>query len=145
MVSYGIHFLRDFESQTVDTRYTIRGSTGAPKDTVDVNVDDVSFSDMKVRWPFNRTLHAQVLDHVRAGHPKEIVFDIQFSELGTAQEDNALGLAIQRASGKVSLSTTEVDEQGNPNLIFDPQAMRAIGARAGDGLFKTPASCHCGS
>ena len=136
VVAYGIAFFEDFESQSVDTRFTIRGSTGAPKDIVNVHVDDVSFSDMKVRWPFNRHLHAALLDRIRSGHPKAVVFDIQFSELGTPSEDNALGLAIQRASGKVSLSTTEVDERGNPNLIFGPQALRAIGARAGNGSFK---------
>lgn len=136
IVTYGFSVLQDFESQTVDTRFTIRGDTGAPKDIVDVHVDDVTFSDMKVRWPFNRHLHAALLDRIRSAHPKAVVFDIQFSELGTAAEDNALGLAIQRASGKVSLSTTEVNELGQPNLIFDPPAMKAIGAQAGNGSFK---------
>jgi adenylate cyclase len=136
LVAYGISFFQDFESQTVDTRFTIRGSTGTPKDVVDVHVDDVSFSDMKVRWPFNRHLHSALLDRIRSGRPKAVVFDIQFSELGTVAEDNALGLAIQRAFGKVSLSTTEVDDKGNPNLIFDPQAMKTIGAVAGNGSFK---------
>jgi adenylate cyclase len=134
--AYGIAFFENFEAQAVDTRFTIRGDTGAPKDVVDVHVDDVTFSDMKVRWPFNRTLHAALLDRIRAGKPKAVVFDIQFSELGTPKEDNALGLAIQRANGKVSLSSTEVNDQGDPNLIFDPAAMRAIGARAGNGGFR---------
>jgi adenylate cyclase len=136
ITAYGIAFFQDFESQTIDTRFTIRGDTGAPKDIVDVNVDDVTFSDMDVRWPFNRHLHSLLLDRIRRGRPKLVVFDIQFSELGTAAEDNALGLAIQRAFGRVSLSTTEVDEHGSPHLIFDPQAMRAIGAQAGNGSFK---------
>ena len=41
-VAYGIAFFEDFESQSVDTRFAIRGATGTPKDIVDVNVDDTS-------------------------------------------------------------------------------------------------------
>ena len=133
--AYGIAFLQDFESQTIDTRFAIRGSDGPPKDIVQVNVDTNTFSDLNLRWPFNRALHARLLDRIRSGHPKEVVFDIQFSEYGTAQEDNALGLAIQRAKGKVALSTTEVGAGGVPALIFSPADLRQIGARAGEGQF----------
>jgi len=135
ITAYGVAFFEDFEDQTIDTRFAIRGDTGAPKDIVDVHVDDISFSDLNVRWPFSRILHAALLDRICSANPKAAVFDIQFSEYGTVQEDNALGLAIQRC-GKVTLSSTEVNDRGQPNLIFDPRAMREIHARAGNGSFK---------
>src|SRR5262245_2035535 len=135
VTAYGIAFFQDFEDQTIDTRFTIRGDQGPPKDIVDVHVDDITFSDLNVRWPFNRTLHAALLDRICSANPKAAVFDVQFSEYATAREDNALGLAIQRC-GKVTLSSTEVNARGEPKLVFDPQAMREIQARAGNGSFK---------
>ena len=46
-----------------------------------VTVDDATFNDLKQTWPFNRTLHAKMIDRICAGHPKAIAMDIQFSEL----------------------------------------------------------------
>jgi adenylate cyclase len=148
VIAYSIDFFKDFESQTVDTRFTIRDHHKAPfplslftrapdrpKDVVVVQVDDRTFSDLNVRWPFPRSMHARLLDRIRLGHPKAVAFDIQFSEFTPIREDNALTLAIKRAFGKVTLSTTETLANGTPNLIWNPAGLRAIGARAGNGVF----------
>ena len=131
VTAYGAGFLDDFEQQSVDARFSVRGDRPPSRDIVFVKVDDVTFSDLNVRWPFPRTLHARLLDRIRAGHPRMIAFDVQFSEYGTAREDNPLGMAIQRNSGKVALATTEVTRNGVPNLIFGEEGLRHIGARAG--------------
>jgi adenylate cyclase len=138
--AYLLHFrfLDNLELQTVDLRYSVRGDQPSPKDVVVVKVDDVTFSDLpQYRWPYPRTLHAKVLDQIRKGHPKAVAFDIQFSELGTAAEDNALGYALLRDHGKTALATTEVDNRGRPNLIFDTAALKQLGARAGNANLPT--------
>jgi adenylate cyclase len=137
LFSYGFGVFDNFERQSVDARFSIRGERAAPRDLVVVGVDPETFTDLNVRWPFSRTLHAKVIDRIAKDGPKAIAYDIQFSEYGTAAEDNALGLAIQRHFGKVVLATTEVDPSTHaPNLIFAPDALKAIGARVGDSNFE---------
>jgi class 3 adenylate cyclase len=82
-------------------------------------------------------LHAKLLDQIRKGDPRAVAFDIQVNELDTAQEDNALGFALLRSKGKTVLATTEVTEKGQPNLIFDPAALKELGARPGNASFPT--------
>ena len=82
-------------------------------------------------------MHARLLDQIAKGKPKAVPFDIQFSEYGTIAEDNALGNALFRHPGLVVLSTTEVDEKGGPNLIFDESALEELGARAGNANLPT--------
>jgi adenylate cyclase len=135
--AYVLHFrfLDNLERQTIDLRFTLRGDREPPKDVVVVKVDDVTFSELNTRWPFKRTLHARLFDRIRAGDPKAVAFDIQFSEYGTAAEDNALGFALLRNRGKTVLATTEVGDKGEPNLIFDTKALKQLGARAGNSNF----------
>jgi adenylate cyclase len=139
VTAYLLHFtfLDNLERQTIDLRFTFRGDRSPPKDVVIVKVDDVTFSELNTRWPFKRTLHARLLDRIRAGSPKAVAFDTQFSEYGTAAEDNALGFALLRNRGKTILATTEVDEKGRPNLIFDEAALEELGARAGNANLPT--------
>jgi adenylate cyclase len=136
LVSYGLGLFDNFERQSVDARFSVRGAQKAPKDVIVVGIDDRTFSDLNVRWPFSRTLHAKVIDAIAKDGPKAIAYDVQFSEYGTVAEDNALGLAIQRHPGKVVLATTEVSASGEPNLIFGPDALRAIRARVGDSNYR---------
>src|SRR4029077_13271959 len=93
LLAYALHFgfFEGLERQSIDMRFSLRGNAAPPKNLAVVNVDDVTFSDLKVRWPFNRTLHAKVINRICAGHPAAIAMDIQFSEFGTVTEDNALG------------------------------------------------------
>jgi adenylate cyclase len=102
-----------------------------------VKVDDVTFSDHKEwRWPFDRKLHAETLDQIRKGKPKVAVFDVQFSELGSAAGDNALGYALLRNHGKTVVATTEVTDAGKPNLFF-ADALKELGVRAGNANLPT--------
>ena len=137
--AYLLHFrfLDNLERQTIDLRFSLRGDQAAPRDVVIVKVDDVTFSELNEQWPFPRTMHARLLDQIRKGKPKAVAFDIQFSEYASVEEDNALGFALQRNRGKTVLSTTEVTEEGEPNLIFDSAALIALGAFAGNANLPT--------
>jgi adenylate cyclase len=141
LIAYAFHFgfFEGLEQQSVDMRFSLRGAQSPPKNLAVVNVDDATFSSLAVRWPFNRTLHAKVIDRICAGHPAAIAMDIQFSEYATIREDNALGQAIYDCKGKVALATTEVSptKPGEPNLIFDPAALKQFRAKAGDSNFST--------
>jgi adenylate cyclase len=137
--AYVLHFrfLDNLERQTIDLRFSLRGDQAPPADVVIVKVDDVTFEELNEQWPFPRTMHARLFETIAKGKPKAIAFDIQFSEYATIAEDNALGNALFRHPGLVVLSTTEVDEQGRPNLIFDAAALEELGARAGNANLPT--------
>src|SRR5262245_53872080 len=115
--AYFGHVLRPLEEQSIDKRFSIRGSEGAPSDVVAVAVDDATFASVQKSWPFPRCLHAQVLDRIARGNPRAIAVDIQFTEQSTAKAtdgescDDKLILAVQRA-GHVVLTTTETNAQG---------------------------------
>ena len=119
------------ELDTVDQRFEIRGSDGAPPDVVVVGIDDVTFGELQQRWPFPRRLHAKAIDRLREAGAKAIAYDIQFTEPTTPRDDNALITAVERADGVV-LATTEVDRKGRANVFGGADVVKAIGARAGN-------------
>jgi adenylate cyclase len=135
---YAGHALRSVELKSVDTRFSIRGSTGQPKDVVVVAIDAKTFGDFKNRlqWPFPRHYHAEVIDRIAAGHPKAIAFDVQFTEPTRRAEDNALILSVKQA-GHVVLADTEVDAHGHTNVFGGESVLRQIGAVAANASIKT--------
>jgi adenylate cyclase len=137
--AYLLHFrfLDNLERQTIDLRFSLRGDEAAPPEVVIVKVDDVTFGELNEQWPFPRNLHARLFENIVKGKPSAVAFDIQFSEYGTIAEDNALGNALFRHPGLTVLSTTEVDEDGEANLIFDSAALEELGARAGNANLPT--------
>ncbi len=148
LAGYAAHVLRSLELKTVDVRFDVRGSTGAPANLAVVQVDDDTFNrlrntDRPARWPFSRCYHAKVIDQVAKAGPLAIAIDIQFTELSDDRSsdpatkgqwcDDVLGFAVKRA-GNVVLSTTEVDEKGRTAIFGGDDVLRKIGARPGNGL-----------
>ena len=127
---YATDGLEDQELQTVDARFKVRGDRAAPKDLIVVNVDDVTFDELRLRWPFRRTLHARVLRRIAADDPKAVAFDIQFSAPSEVIEDDlALAEAIDASDRNVVLGTTVVNARGGTNLLGGDDVLRDIGAR----------------
>ena len=139
LIAYAFHFafFEGLERQSIDMRFSMRGTQKTPTKVAVVEVDAATFSGLKQPWPFDRSLPAKVIGRICAGHPKVIAMDIQFSELGSVTGDNALGNSIYHCNGKVALATTEVSDNGQPNLIFDGSALRAFHAKAGNSNFST--------
>ncbi len=133
------------ELDTVDARFTVRGTRPAPRDIVVVGIDDVSFGDLKLRfqdWP--RTFHARLLRNLRRAGVKAVVYDVQFTE---ESQDPAADVALYEAAGAarpVIFATTEVDEDGGTGVFGHDAAtsrrnLRAIGAGVGQALLPTDA------
>jgi adenylate cyclase len=126
------------EQSTVDVRFGIRGSLGAPNDVRVVKIDDVTFGDLQTRWPFPRRYHAQVIDRLRQAGAKVIAFDVQFTEPTDARDDMALFNAADRA-GNVVFSTTEVNAKGGSDVLGGDANLRRIHAVAANALIPTDA------
>src|ERR1700756_2747420 len=90
LVSYGLGLFDNFERQSVDARFSVRGARHAPRDVIVVGIDGKTFSDLNIQWPFPGSLHAGVIDAIAKDGPKLIACDVQFSEYSPAVQDNAL-------------------------------------------------------
>jgi adenylate cyclase len=131
VLAYAADLFRTLDLNTVDTRFSIRGTQERPDDIVVVGIDDRTFNALDQQWPFPRHLHAEMIDRLSEAGAKVIAYDVQFSEPTEPKEDNALILAVQRADGVV-LSTTEVDAHGEGNVFGGEGVAEQIGARVGN-------------
>jgi adenylate cyclase len=131
IAAYATHLMRSLELQSVDARFSVRGTQERPRDIVVVQVDDHTFTQLGIQWPFPRSLHARVIDRLHRAGAKAIGIDIQFTEPTTPRQDTALIEAIARAGGVV-LSTTEVDAHGHSRIFGGEAVVHEIRARAAD-------------
>ena len=75
-----------------------------PADIVVVAIDEPSFAEMPMQWPWPRRVHAALIDALVKGGARTIVFDIVFDAPSTPEDDEALAAAV-RAAGKVVLGS----------------------------------------
>lgn len=135
LVTYGTGLFRGLELGTVDVRFSIRGEQPAPKDVVVVKIDDVTFDTLNLRWPFQRSVHARVIKKLRRDGAKVIAYDVQFSEPSIDENQDNLFMDSARAAGNVVFSTTEVNQNSEPNFLGGQEGLDYAHARAGNGNF----------
>jgi adenylate cyclase len=138
IAAYATDAFKDLELDTIDTRFAIRDEDPPPDDLVVVKIDDVTFDELELRWPFPRRMHGKVIDAIVADKPTAIGYDVQFSEPSDDfDSDLALAEAIADAKGKVVLATTEVNKRGEGKFLGSPQKVleKDLGATFGNGLF----------
>jgi adenylate cyclase len=121
--------LDGLDGQATDARFALRGERPV-RDVAVVAIDDTSFGELKRRWPFPRSLHARVIDRLRAAGARQIAYDVQFTEPTSPGQDGALYDAVARAR-HVVLSTTEVGAGGATDVLGGDENLRRAGARAG--------------
>ncbi len=90
------------ELKTVDLRFRNRGPIPTEKSLVIIDYDDEAASEKKLgRWPWDRRVHARVLDWLREWRARTVVLDLLFSfPSRDPKEDEALVIASSR-SGNV--------------------------------------------
>src|SRR3954468_7982174 len=145
LAAYYGPLLPEVELASVNARFSIRGPEKPPPDLVVVGVDDTTFSETGLRWPFPRRVHARVIDRLRKNGAKVIAYDVQFTEAtpgrqrfcplagGPAQPDDCALATATRRAGNVVFSTTEVDAKGRTNVLGGDDILKFLRARAGNG------------
>ncbi|MGH7311785.1 MAG: CHASE2 domain-containing protein, partial [Candidatus Rokuibacteriota bacterium] len=97
----------------LDRLFEWRGPQRPAAPIVIVNIDEDSFDELDMAWPFPRALHARLLDRLAAGRPLAIGFDILFPEASPRgpDDDAVLGEAVARAGNVVlAAAITHVSE-----------------------------------
>jgi adenylate cyclase len=135
LVAYGTNVFGELDLDTVDWRFSIRGEQSPPPELAIVKIDDVTFDELNLQWPFPRSRHGRVITRLKEDGAKVIAYDVQFSEPSPdPAEDNAL-MDAARASGNVVFATTEVGENGEPNFLGGEEGIAYARARVGNGNF----------
>ncbi len=120
--------LEPLERESLKARFDVRGSEPVTGMLV-VGIDADTFTDLQVRWPFRRSLHAEVVRRLNAAGAREIVYDVQFTEQTRLRDDLALFNAIGDGDGAV-LATSESDPKGRTRVLGGDDNLRSIGSRA---------------
>ncbi len=115
IVAYAAEAWPALENETLDLRFGLRGAH-RPDDIVVVAIDDRTFSELRLQWPFPRSLHGDVIRTLHADGAKTIAYDIQFTEPTVPKQDLALYDSIA-AAHNVVLATTEVNAQGQTDVL----------------------------
>ena len=72
-----------------------------------VGIDEASFAELKLQWPWPRRLHAELIDWLAAAGAAIIVFDVVFAEPSNKEDDEHFAGSIRRA-GNVVLAADRV-------------------------------------
>ncbi|MGE5096748.1 MAG: CHASE2 domain-containing protein [Betaproteobacteria bacterium] len=75
-----------------------------------VGIDEPSFSEIGLRWPWPRELHARLAEELSRAGAAVVAFDVLFSEPSTPAADGALARAI-RDTGRVVLASDLVYQE----------------------------------
>ena len=108
-------FLVNNELKAINGQFALRGPRTPTAPVVIITIDEDSFAELNMPWPWPRALHGKLIDIVTRGKPTAIALDILFLEPSAhgPGDDEALAQAITR-SGKVVLAAglSEVRESG---------------------------------
>ncbi len=86
--------LRLADATLYDQAATRLPAPATPHEVVIVAIDEPSFADLNLPWPWPRSLHARLIDQLRAAGARRIAFDVIFADPGDPAEDAALAAAL---------------------------------------------------
>ena len=116
LVFFGHAVLIDLESLeywAYDRLFDLRGTRPPTAPIVIVSIDEATFQELNMQWPFPRKLHGELIDRISADGPLAIGLDLIFdtpSRFGP-EDDEALGSAIGRAGNVVLAAGLDTDEE----------------------------------
>lgn len=93
-----------------------------PKELVIVAIDEPSFAEMGLQWPWPRSIHARLVDRLIAEGASVIGFDIIFSEPSSPDDDRIFAEALRRAERVILASDIASAERGayRQEMVVDP-------------------------
>lgn len=104
-----------------DQLFEVRGVRPPTAPLIIVMIDESTFQELNLQWPFPRALHGKLIDRISADRPLVIGLDIIFDSdsMFGPKDDQALGAAVARA-GNVVLGLA---------IAQDDQALYAVGGK----------------
>ncbi len=126
---------RQLEFKTFDA-YTVLAAQGVGESPlVIVAIDEPSFHELGLHWPFPRRTHADLIDRIASDGARAIAFDVIFAEPTDAADDTRMADAIRKARDVVLAATREKSQTSVTRewsiVAPIPQLLEA-GARTGE-------------
>ena len=87
---------RALDRLAYDGWFGLRGHQPLTTDIVFVSIDETSFQEIGLRWPWPRALHAQLLENIYEAGAKVVAIDILFPEPSEADSDQALAQVLNK-------------------------------------------------
>ena len=118
---FGIAFLLSPWGQSLDrvyydSLYLLRGARVSPENIVIVAIDESSFDELDMRWPWPRSTHAKLVEVLKNNGAKVIGFDVLFSESSDKNEDQIFADSISNAGNVVLVN--EMSQVEDPQRGF---------------------------
>ena len=98
------------ENLALDFSYRVHCPASTPSELLIVGIDEASFQELRLAWPWPRSLHARLIRRLAAAGARLIVFDIGFADPTTPQEDQVFADAIRETHKVILPQTFEVTE-----------------------------------
>src|SRR5581483_8824335 len=97
------HVLEPVELDALDRLFRVRGARPPVAPVVIVNIDEDSFDELDLAWPFPRALHGTLVEMIASGEPLAIGLDLLFPEPSVrgAEDDKEFGESIKRSKNVV--------------------------------------------
>jgi CHASE2 domain-containing sensor protein len=134
LVPYLTGAWQGLEDRSVNVRFGLRGAVAA-NDVLVVGIDDRTLSELRLRWPFPRSLDGRAIERLHADGARAIVYDVQFTQPTTPSQDLALYEAVAHAPGVV-LATSVSGPGGETEVLGGNGNLAAAHARAAAADFR---------
>jgi CHASE2 domain-containing sensor protein len=108
------------ELETVQLRFSVRGTSRAPTNVVLVAIDRASLTAMRSTWPLARERHAQAIDRLAAAGAAQIAYDVEFPGDGSTPDQQRGSAAIRtaaRRAGNVTFAAFAPNALGQTNVL----------------------------
>jgi CHASE2 domain-containing sensor protein len=127
------------ELQTIDARFSIRGSRRAWPGVVIVGIDVKTLESSQYgRFPFARRWDAKMIDRLREDGARTIAYDLVFDSASDPTDDLDLYEAAARARGRLVLASiaSSINGNGTTNVLGGVAHQRAGGFSVGSADFE---------
>jgi adenylate cyclase len=133
-------FGQSLENMALDGAWRLRGHGTRPPELLVVAVDEPSFQEIGLPWPWPRRLHARLLDRLHEAGARLVVLDMVFAEATTPADDQALAEALGQGAPTVLARALEtVDDPAFARRVrIDPLPLFAAKATAAGLAVLTP-------
>lgn len=122
------------EKRGFDVLSVVTAPGTSPLPIILVSIDDASLAEIAHPWPWPRSVHAGLIDKLKAAGAAVIAFDVLFSLPTRPADDQALAQAIARA-GNVVLAAGLVRQETSAGTLWSRQEplaeLQAAGAQVG--------------
>jgi adenylate cyclase len=123
---------QNLENHTLDLYYRLRPAPPQPQDLLIVGIDEPSFKEIGLPWPWPRRLHAALVDRLARMGARLVVFDVLFAETTRPEDDELFADSLRRAGNVILASTIDLtrDPRFSRHILIEPIQALNSAARA---------------